>query len=151
MATRTAVRPAHATYLRLVRAFPLRRISSAAELKAALAIADELLRSERDEGADDYLDVLADLIEKYERESFPAPDMTDVGMLRYLMEVNNLTQPQLAEKVGIAQSTLSAVLTGKRTLRKEHMVKLGQFFKVSPAVFMPRADAGAAESRAGDE
>jgi HTH-type transcriptional regulator/antitoxin HigA len=131
-------RPASATYLKLIRAFPLRSIRSDAELAAAQAILDSLLRQELDEGGQDYLDALTDLIEKYENAAHPMPDASEADVLRLLMEGADLSQPQLADKVGIAQSTLSAVLTGARKLTKNHIVKLAGFFKVSPAVFLPR-------------
>jgi HTH-type transcriptional regulator/antitoxin HigA len=50
---------------------------------------------------------------------------------------SGLTQPQLAKKVGIAQSTISAVLTGSRSLTKDQIVALSKFFHVAPAAFLP--------------
>jgi hypothetical protein len=42
----------------------------------------------------------------------------------------------------IAQSTLSAVLSGARTLTKTQMIALAGFFHVSPAVFLPASGGG---------
>jgi HTH-type transcriptional regulator / antitoxin HigA len=58
-------------------------------------------------------------------------------VLRELMTANSLNQSRLAKAVGISPSTISAVLSGARTLSKEHMLKLAKFFRVSPSVFMP--------------
>ena len=66
------------------------------------------------------------------------PDAGEADVLRELMRSNDLTQPQLAKEVGIAQSTLSSVLTGARSLTKDQVVKLAKFFKVAPATFLPR-------------
>lgn len=138
MATVSNTRPANATYLKLIRAFPLRSIRTDAELVAAQLVLDDLLRRELDEGGQDYLDALTDLIEKYESEAHPMPDASEADVLQLLMGAGGFSQSQLAEKVGIAQSTLSAVLTGTRTLTKQHIVKLAEFFRVSPAVFLSR-------------
>jgi HTH-type transcriptional regulator / antitoxin HigA len=134
-ATRRLVPP---TYFKLVRAFPLRNIRSD-ELDAALAVAADLMARELDDGGKDDLDALADIIEKYERAAHPIPDAPAADVLRLLMESNRLSQPQLAKAVAIAQSTLSAVLTGARALTADHIVKLARFFKVSPTVFLPCA------------
>jgi HTH-type transcriptional regulator/antitoxin HigA len=136
--TSAAVRPVSNTYRKLVAAFPLRAIRSDAELAAAHAVVEALLVADLDEDAKDYLDVLTDLVEKYECEVHPIPDVSEADMLRFLMELNQLSQPELAKKVGIAQSTISAVLNGNRSLTRQHIVKLAKFFNVSPAVFLPR-------------
>jgi len=53
------------------------------------------------------------------------------------MRSNGLTQATLAKKVGIAQSTQSAVLNGARSLTKRHVVTLANYFGISPAAFLP--------------
>jgi len=45
---------------------------------------------------------------------------------------------QLAKAVGMAQSTVSAVLTGARSLTKGQILKLAEFFGIAPAAFLPR-------------
>ena len=132
------VRTAPASYLKLVNAFPLVSIRTDAQLAEAQTVLDALLQKEQGTGERLYLDALTDLIETYEHAAHPLPDAPEADVLRVLLESNGLTQPQLAKAVGIAQSTLSAVLNGSRSLTKEHIVKLAAHFKVSPAAFLPR-------------
>ncbi len=58
-------------------------------------------------------------------------------MLRLLMESNGLSQTGLAKKVGISQSTISAVLHGTRSLTQGQVVTLARFFHIAPAAFLP--------------
>src|SRR6516164_6567383 len=83
--TRGRVRPAPGeAYFALVRRFPLRSIESDAELERARTILNELLdRESLDRGEDDYLDILGDLIEKYERLCHPLPPVSELDMLRH--------------------------------------------------------------------
>ena len=52
------------------------------------------------------------------------------------MTANKLSQPKLAKEVGISQSTISDVLNGKRSLTREQIVSLSEFFGVSPTAFL---------------
>jgi HTH-type transcriptional regulator/antitoxin HigA len=61
----------------------------------------------------------------------------EADVLRELMRSKQLSQQGLANKVGMAQSTISAVVNGTRSLTKEQVVKLGRFFGVSLAAFLP--------------
>jgi len=54
------------------------------------------------------------------------------------MRCNRLSQMQLAKGCGMAQSTVSAVLTGVRALTKGQILKLAEFFGIAPAAFLPR-------------
>jgi plasmid maintenance system antidote protein VapI len=44
----------------------------------------------------------------------------------------------LAKAVALAQSAISPVPTGSRSLTKGHIVKLARFFEIAPAAFLPR-------------
>ena len=73
-------------YFQLVRRFPLRPIRSERELDEATRVIDELIADERrSPGADDYLDVLSDLVEKYESEHHRIPDASPVEVLQFLV------------------------------------------------------------------
>jgi HTH-type transcriptional regulator/antitoxin HigA len=125
------------TYFDLVKQFPLTHLHDDAHLDAAQKMIDRLLQQDLDEGAQQYLDVLTDLVEDYEEQHIPMSDASEADVLRELMRSSGLSQPKLAKAVGIAQSTLSAVLNGSRSLTKNQVVKLSRFFNVSPAAFLP--------------
>ncbi|WP_082838356.1 type II toxin-antitoxin system HigA family antitoxin [Gemmata sp. SH-PL17] len=123
-------------YLELVRQFPLRPLRTNADLDAAVAVIDSLIdRDELSAPEQDYLDVLSDLVEAYETESVPIKPVGDAEMLRFLIEQNGITQVEAAKRVGIAESTISEVLAGKRKLNRTQIGKLARYFHVSPGAF----------------
>ena len=67
----------------------------------------------------------------------PIPDASEADVLRLLMESNGLSQMALARKVGISQSTISAVLHGTRSLTRDQVITLARFFNVGPGAFLP--------------
>jgi HTH-type transcriptional regulator/antitoxin HigA len=67
----------------------------------------------------------------------PIPAVSEVAMLRHLMEAREVNLSQLAQASGIALSTLSSILKGKRQMNKEHIKRLAACFHVQPAVFLP--------------
>src|SRR6516225_8275561 len=138
MTVKTAARRVPSTYWKLVKRFPLIHLRDEAHLNEALAVINGLLRQDRDEGAQEYLDVLTDLVAAYEDEHVPMGDVSEADVLRELMRTNGLSQVELAKAVGIAQSTISAVLAGARSLTKGHVLKLAKFFGIGPAAFFPR-------------
>lgn len=136
MAAKNTARTMPNSYFKLVRKFPLVRIQDDGHLTEAEGVIERLLAADLDEGAREYLEVLTDLVESYEDEHIHVPDASEADVLRELMRANSLSQTQLAREVRIPQSTISAVLTGARSLTKENMVKLGKFFNVPPAAFL---------------
>ncbi len=133
-----AVRPGRSKdrYFALVRQFPLRPIRSDAELDRAIQMIDSLIdKAALDPDEDDYLDVLSDLVHRYESEEHPMPPVPDKDMLAHLIEAKQVTQTQVASGTGIAESTISEVLSGKRGLNRHHIGLLTRYFNISPAVF----------------
>jgi HTH-type transcriptional regulator/antitoxin HigA len=125
------------TYFDLVHQFPLRPIRSDDQLHRANGMIDKLLRMEIDSGADDYLDVLSTLVEAYETATIPVRDMPGADVLRELMRGHGLTQAELSRKTGIAQSTLSAILSGDRSITVKHAEILGKYFATGAGAFLP--------------
>src|SRR5438132_11922749 len=127
-------------YLELVRAFPLRPIRTEKELDRAIAVIDALLdRGRLTAAEDDYLDVLGDLVERYEDKHHPIPtdDLSEAEMLGHLIEAKDVTQAEVARATGTRESRFSEALTGKRRLTRTQISKLAAYFRVSPAVFLP--------------
>lgn len=139
---RTEDRSLPDTYFELVKQLPLTRIRDDDHLEAASEMIDRLLQEELDEGAEEYLDALTDMVEAYEENHVPIPDASEADVLRVLMQSHGLSQQKLAKAVGIAQSTISAVLSGERQLTKAHVVKLAGFFGVAAATFLPARKPG---------
>ena len=125
-------------YLALIRELPLRPIRTEAELDRAIDMVDALGdRKTLAPDEHDYLLVLSELIEKYEDERYPIPAVSGVSMLRYLIESKGITRAKVAAGAGIAESTLSEILAGKRKLGVKHVTILARYFKVDPGLFIP--------------
>jgi HTH-type transcriptional regulator/antitoxin HigA len=60
-------------------------------------------------------------------------------MLRYLIESSGAPQARVAVEAGIAGSTLSEILAGKRKLGIRYIPGLAAYFRVAPGLFIPRA------------
>ena len=82
---------------------------------------------------------IGDMVSKYEQEHYTIDQALDQVLpkdaLRLLMEARDLKQEDLSSIV--AQSNLSAILSGKRKISASLAGKLGKFFGISPAVFVP--------------
>ncbi len=127
----------HDRYLELVAICPLRPIRSDEQYQLALqTIAEVMDQAEVGPEEDDYIDLLAELIERYESEKFPIPNASDVDVLRHLIDANGGGQSRVAAELGIAKSTMSEILSGQRRMNRGHIEALAAYFHVSPAVFM---------------
>src|SRR3954467_12599366 len=108
-------------YLALVRRHPLRPIRSRADYDAAAAMLDTLvLRADLSAGEADYLAVLTDLVEAYDRKHFPpAPTRRPPHeRLRSLVRDAGVSPAELQKVLGVAQSTVSMILSGQRGISK---------------------------------
>ncbi len=126
-------------YLKLIREFPLRPIRTKAELSVATRILDRLFgRDDVDRGEADYVDVLSDLIDAYERENDPNYDSeaTGVEVLRTMMEQHHMKQSVLAERLGISAPAMSLILSGERPITADHARSLGKVFSIDPGAFI---------------
>lgn len=120
--TMTHLRPAHdeAAYERM--------------LVLMSSLLDEV-GDDEDHALSGLLELVGDIVANYEREHF-AIDKAEPGeSLRYLMELRGLKQSDLGAI--IPQGNLSAILSGKRKISAVLAGKLGKFFGVSPALFIP--------------
>jgi len=126
-------------YIKLIRQFPLRPLQDDADLADAIRMTDEILDRpdwrDRPRPVQDYLDVLSDLVRDYETKTIHFDPVGDADMLRFLIENKGVTQAQTATDAGIAESTISAILSGKRKLNRGQIAKLARYFHLGPGVF----------------
>ena len=116
--------------------FPLRPLRTDADLDAAVAVVDSLIdQDELSAPEQDYLEVLSDLVKAYEDEHIPIEPVGDADTLRFVIEAKGVTQAQAAKEAGIAESTISEVLAGKRKLNRTQIGKLSRYFHVGPGTF----------------
>ena len=81
------------------------------------------------------LDLVSKLVADYDTSHYAIEASEPNEVLRYLIELRGLKQGDLAEIV--PQSNLSAILAGKRKISANLAGRLGKFFSISPAVFVP--------------
>ena len=80
------------------------------------------------------VDIVGDLIEDFESEHHPLPDVTGVQALKFLIEQHGIKQCDLHE-IG-SQGVVSEILVGKRELNIRQVRALSERFGVSPATFV---------------
>lgn len=81
------------------------------------------------------LNLVGDMVSRYEQEHYAIEAAAPKDTLRFLMDARGLKQEDLSGIV--PQSNLSAILAGKRKISATLAGKLGKFFGISPAVFVP--------------
>ena len=124
------------TYMRLIRAFPLKPIKDDKEHAAAAEIIGELIGQKLDAGAGDYLDTLILLVNKYEDDHHTPGDagFTPQQALRAIMTANAMTQADIGKIIG-SEPVVSMFLRGRRELSKTHIRALATRFGVEPGLF----------------
>lgn len=116
----------------------LRPIHTEDEYDRMVTLMNSLLDATGDDeehSLSDLLDLVGDMVSKYEQERYAIEPAEPKDTLRFLMDTRGLKQEDLSSVV--PQSNLSAILAGKRKISATLAGKLGKFFGISPAVFVP--------------
>ncbi|HTC90281.1 MAG TPA: hypothetical protein VK686_18365 [Bryobacteraceae bacterium] len=112
-------------------------VKTKADHERALATVEGLMNRERTPEEDALLDVLVDLIEKFEARIYLGlgHDPTPAETIRFLMEQNGLAQKDLWGLLG-GKSHTSEILNGKRKVSNRQAALLGKRFKIAPSAFV---------------
>ena len=96
------------------------------DYEAALREIARLMEAEPAAGTGEFdkLEVLATLVEAYERAHYPIESADPVGTIEFHLDRLGWTQAKLAQKAGIQASHLSAVMNGRRKLTLTQIQKL---------------------------
>lgn len=116
----------------------LRPIHDEKSYQRMVALMNSLLDAagdEEDHPLSGLLDLIGDMVSRYEQEHHAIEQASPQDALRFLMEARGLKQEDLSSIV--LQSNLSVILAGKRKISATMAGKLGKFFGISPAVFVP--------------
>jgi HTH-type transcriptional regulator / antitoxin HigA len=123
-------------YPQLLAEFVPQAIDSETEYDRALAIAERLtFKKDRTEAEIKFLKLVVVLIEDYEAEHYPMDDVAPHDLLQHLMESNGTRQADLVGLIG-SRGVVSEVVNGKRAISKAQAKALGEFFSVSPGLFI---------------
>ena len=125
-----------ATYKNLLTEVVPRVIETEEEYDRALAIAERLTFAKNltlEEKA--IYKLLVTLIETYETENYPTDDSAPHEILQHLMESSGTRQVDLVGIIG-SSGVVSEVVQGKRSISKAQAKALGDWFKVSPSLFI---------------
>jgi len=83
----------------------------------------------------DFLDLIGQLVEDYEKEHYPIANAAPHEVLRFLMDRHGLHQADLAQEVG-GQPVVSDILNGKRTINIRQAKALAGRFGVAAGAFL---------------
>jgi HTH-type transcriptional regulator/antitoxin HigA len=113
-----------------------RVIETEEEYDRALAIVERLTFTKNRTPEEQALyKLLVLLIETYEAETYPMEQSAPHEILQHLMEASGTRQADLVGLIGTS-GVVSEVVNGKRTISKVQAKALGNYFKVSPSLFI---------------
>lgn len=113
-------------------------IRSEAEYGRALEAVNSLMskaESKLTREEDALLDLLTTLIERYEDEHHPIPDLPGNEVLAFLLQERGLKQSDLLP-IFKSRGVISELVSGRRTIGLSIAKKLGKFFDINPEVFL---------------
>lgn len=123
------------TYGSLLAKYQPKIIENEEENEQAIALCEKLSHLDNpslEESA--LLELLITLIEKYETDNYPIPQVLPHEILTHLMESRNLDVKQLSNILG-TDLINQDILTGKRKITDEEAKTLSNFFNVSSDLF----------------
>ncbi|MCU0535843.1 MAG: hypothetical protein MUD14_18300 [Hydrococcus sp. Prado102] len=100
-------------------------MNSTFDYDRALALAEEIALHK----------LLVTLIEAYEAENYPMDESAPHEILQHIMEASGTRQADLVNVIG-SSGVVSEVVNGKRSISKAQAKALGNYFNVSPSLFI---------------
>jgi HTH-type transcriptional regulator / antitoxin HigA len=131
---------AHRSYHDLMQEFELRPVHDNDGLERAASMIDRLL-SHRSRSPDeqDYLEVLALIVQDYEARNVPIPPVPAAEVLRALIMEHRLSQAELIPLLG-GKRKVEELLKGKRSLDLRQVTRASRYFKLPAEIFMDPDD-----------
>jgi HTH-type transcriptional regulator/antitoxin HigA len=123
------------SYRELVEMHPPRQLHDSVDHDNALEIVMAMAGHKLTRDQEDYLDLMSELIEKYEKKHDAKPRRSSpLERLRFLVEEAGMSASDLGRMLG-NRGLGSVLLTGTRELSKSHIRILADHFKINPGYF----------------
>lgn len=125
-----------AAYRNLLNEFVPKIIETEEEYERALVITEKLTFAKNRTPEEKALyKLLVTLIEVYETEHYSLDESKPHEILRHLMEASSTRQSDLVGIIG-SSGVVSEIVNGKRAISKAQAKALGEYYKVSPSLFI---------------
>ncbi|MEG4443951.1 transcriptional regulator [Microcoleus sp. AT9_B5] len=125
-----------ATYSNLLAEIAPMAIETEEEYDRLLAVAERLTFAKNLTPEERVLyKLLVTLIEVYETENYPMDKSEPHEILQHIMESSGTRQADLVGIIG-SSGVVSEVVNGKRAISKAQAKALGDYFKISPSLFI---------------
>ncbi|MEG4287155.1 transcriptional regulator [Microcoleus sp. A006_D1] len=125
-----------ANYSNLLAEVAPRAIETEEECDRLLAVAERLTFAKNRTPEEKALyKLLVTLIEVYETQNYPIDKSEPHEILQHIMEASGTRQADLVGIIG-SSGVVSEVVNGKRAISKAQAKALGNYFKVSPSLFI---------------
>ncbi|MEG4105019.1 transcriptional regulator [Microcoleus sp. S13_C5] len=125
-----------ATYSKLLAEIAPMAIETEEEYDRLLAVAERLTFAKNLTPEERALyKLLVTLIEVYETENYPMDKSEPHEILQHIMESSGTRQADLVGIIG-SSGVVSEVVNGKRAISKAQAKALGDYFKISPSLFI---------------
>lgn len=116
-------------------------IETEAEYELNLAVAEKLIAKKKNRTPEEttLLRLLVKLIEDFEENNYGLKEWRNLSpheILQHLLEVSHTKQADLVGIVSPSKGLISAIVNGKRAISKEQAKKLGEYFNLSPSLFI---------------
>jgi HTH-type transcriptional regulator / antitoxin HigA len=115
--------------------FEIKPIKNQTDYKESLKKLNEVWAAKPNTKEGDMLELLLLVIEKYEAEHYPMPQLDPIEAIKYKMEENNLTQKDLVKYFG-TKSRVSEVLNRKKPLTLKMIKTLYQNFGIPASTLL---------------
>lgn len=125
-------------YAGLVAMYPPRPLRDRVDERNVEEIIDALAGHALSEDQEDYLDLLSDLLLKYQDEQRRSNrgNRSVHARLRYLLNESGTSATKLAKLLGCSQPLVSLILNGKRELSKDSIKRLSAYFRLDASYFL---------------
>ena len=130
-----AIQSSWAAFESMVHLRPIHNTADYDQMAVLMNYLLDVVGDDEDHALSGLLELVGNVVSKYEHEHYAIEPAAPKDSLRFLIEARGLNQEDLSTIV--PQSNLSAILAGKRKISATLAGKLGKFFGVSSALFVP--------------